>query len=148
MKAMATYTVQQWKEDNWQVLSNEVKMTKASVEYALKGEIEAKATVEYLMYYQFFDAKDPHKSSAEYIGQMYIEGKVAGKNGSFAVEDSGIFEGGAAQSTFRILEGSGTGQLKGIRGTGKYKADEKGYHFELEYELELSGNKAASPPRG
>ena len=135
MKATATYTVQQWKEDAWQVISLEVKLTKASVEYVLKGDIDAKAKVEYLMYYNYFDAKDPHKSSAEYVGMMHIEGKIAGKTRSFAADDSGLFEGGAAYSTLRILEGSGTGALKGIKGTGKYRADKDNYYFELEYEL-------------
>jgi len=135
LKSTATYTVQDWKEETWQTLSPEVKMTKASVVFALKGDIEAKVTVEYLMFYEYFDAKDPHTSSAEYIGQMHLDGKVSGKSGCFALEDSGFFEGGAAQSTLRILEGSGTGAFKGIKGTGKYRADQKGGQFELDYEL-------------
>lgn len=112
LKATATYSVVTWKEDTWQVLSPESKMTKASVEFSLKGEIEAKATEEYLMFYQYFDEKDPHKSSAQYIGLFYFEGRLGGKKGSFAAEDSGIFEGGAAFSTLRILEDSGTGELR------------------------------------
>jgi len=135
LKATATYSVVQWKEDPWQTISPEMRMTKASVEYALKGDIEAKVTEEYLMFYEYFDAKDQHKSSAEYIGMMRLEGKVAGKSGSFALDDSGFFEGGAAFSTLRILDGSGTGELKGITGTGKYRADPKGNQFELEYQL-------------
>jgi hypothetical protein len=135
LKATATYTVKQWKEEAWQTLSPEVKLTKASVEFALTGEIEAKVTEEYLMFYSYFDEKDPHKSSAEYIGMMHLAGKVAGKSGSFALDDSGLFEGGSAYSTLRILEGSGTGDLKGIKGTGKYRADQKGSHFELEYDF-------------
>ena len=135
LKATATYNVEKWKEEDWQSISPEMKMTKASVEFALKGDIEAKVTEEYLMYYESFDSKDPHKSSAEYIGMLRLEGKLAGKSGTFAADDSGFFEGGAAFSTLRILEGSGTGELKGIKGTGKYRADQKGSHFELEYEL-------------
>jgi hypothetical protein len=135
LNATATYSVEKWKEADWQTISPEMKMTKASVEFTLKGGIEGKVTEEYLMYYESFDSKDPHKSSAEYIGMLRLEGKVGGKSGTFAADDCGFFEGGAAFSTLRILEGSGTGELKGIKGTGKYRADQKGSHFELEYEL-------------
>lgn len=134
-QAKATYKVLNWKEDNWKEISPEVKITKASVEFGLEGEITGKATVEYLMYYSYFDSKDPHKSSAEYIGMMHIEAKIQGKSGGFSVDDSGIFEAGTAYSTIRILEGSGTGDFKTIRGTGKYRANQEGNHFELEYEL-------------
>jgi len=134
-KAKATYKVEKWSEETWQTISPEVKMTKASVEFKLEGEIVGKAVVEYLMYYPYFDAKDPHKSSAEYIGLMHIDGKLNGKSGSFAVDDSGIFEVGTAYSTLRILEGSGTGELKGIKGNGKYRANQEGNHFEVDYEF-------------
>ena len=134
-QAKATYKVDQWREDNWQEISPEVKVTKASVEFVLEGELAGKASVEYLMYYSYFDAKDPHKSSAEYIGMMRFDGKLKGKSGTFALDDSGIFEAGTAYSTLRILEGSGTGELKTIRGTGKYRANQEGSFFELDYEL-------------
>ncbi len=110
-------------------------MTKASVEFALVGDIECKASVEYLMFYKLFDAKDPHKSSAEYIGLMNLTGKINGKTGSFALEDHGTFTAGAAISKLSILEGSGTGELKGIKGTALYRADQKGSSFELNYDL-------------
>jgi len=133
LKAQATYSVQKWKEDNWRVISPESKMTKASVEYALKGAIECAEAVEYLMFYKYFDSKDPHKSSAQYVGLMNLMGKLDGKSGSFAVEDEGRFESGEAVSKLRILEGSGTGELKGIRGTGNYRAGPGGSSFELDY---------------
>jgi hypothetical protein len=66
---------------------------------------------------------------------MNLEGKLAGKSGSFAVEDIGVFEGGTAASALRIIEGSGTGELKGIKGSGAYRADQKSLHFELDYDL-------------
>jgi hypothetical protein len=135
LKAQATYTVQKWNEENWRVISPEVKLTKASVEYALKGSLEGTAAVEYLMFYKFFDSKDPHRSSAQYVGLMELDGKLDGKSGSFAVEDKGRFESGEAVSKLRVLEGSGKGELKGIKGTGKYLAGPQGGTFELDYEL-------------
>ncbi len=133
MEANATYSVEKWKEENWNVISPEVKMTKASVEFALTGEMECKATVEYLMFYKSFDSKDPHKSSAKYVGMMKLTGKINGKAGSFAIEDHGTFEAGVALSNLSILEGSGSGELRGIKGSGEYRAGQNGSSFKLNY---------------
>jgi hypothetical protein len=60
MKASATYTVKKWEEKPYDDISSD-KMTRASVEYALDGEIKGKAAVEYLMFYSHFDAQDQHR---------------------------------------------------------------------------------------
>ena len=133
MKAKGTYAVKKWEESNYQQLTPEKKITKASVEYGFSGEIEGKGLVEYLMFYSHFDPKDQHKSSASYVGLIYFVGTLLGKSGSFVIEDNGTFEDGTAKSTMRIAKGSGTGQLDGIYGNGGYLANREGYHIELEY---------------
>ena len=133
MKAKGTYTVKKWEEVSYQQITPEKKMTKASVEYTFSGEIEGKATVEYLMFYSHFDPKDQHKSSASYVGLIYFEGTLMGKAGSLVLEDKGAFEAGAAKSALQIANGSGAGQLEGIHGTGMYLANREGFHIELEY---------------
>jgi hypothetical protein len=136
MIAKGTYTVKKWEESGYQQVAPDKKMTKATVEYLLSGDIEGKASVEYLMFYSHSDPTDPHKSSASYVGLIYFDGTVSGTSGSFVLEDSGVFEDGSAKSTLRIASGSGTGPLQGIRGTGKYLANREGYHFELEYTID------------
>jgi hypothetical protein len=136
MKAEGTYTVKKWEEASYQQIALDKKMTKASVEYNLSGEIEGKASVEYLMFYSHSDPKDQHKSSASYVGLIHFDGTLLGKSGSCVLEDKGAFEGGEAKSTLRIAKGSGTGQLEGIRGIGMYLANREGYHFELEYSFD------------
>jgi hypothetical protein len=135
MKAQGTYTVKKWVENTYDQISPEMKMTRASIEYALSGEIEGIASVEYLMFYRHVDAKDQHKSSASYAGLLRFNGVVAGSQGSFVMKDDGTFDGGTAVSALRVCEGSGTGSLAGITGTALYRAGQEGYHFELEYTL-------------
>jgi hypothetical protein len=135
MRAKGTYTVKKWDETTCEQISPEMKTTRASVEYALSGEIEGKASVEYLMFYSHFDAKDQHNSTASYVGFILFNGVVAGRPGSFVMKDDGTFEAGSAVSALRISEGSGTGSLAGITGTALYRADQEGYHFELDYKL-------------
>lgn len=134
MKAKGTYSVTQWKEDTISEISPDMKLTRATVEYGLTGEIEGKATVEYLMFYSTFDAKDQHNSAATYVGLFRFEGKLAGKSGGFVMRDTGEFKGGSAYSTLRIEEGSGTGSLKGVTGHGFYRADREGIVIELDYQ--------------
>jgi len=135
MKAKGTYVVKKWEEKAYDKISSDMKMTKASVEYAMSGEINGKAFVEYLMYYKFFDIKDQHKSSASYIGLMRFVGKIRGNEGSFVIEDHGTFENGEANSTLKIVADSGLGRFKGIQGTGNYSADQNGIQIELDYNI-------------
>ena len=135
MKTKGTYTVKKWEELTYQQIAPEMKMTKASVEYTFSGEIEGKASVEYLMFYRHFDPNDQHKASAAYVALLRFEGSLSGRSGSFVMIDNGTFEGGTANSDLQIAEGSGTGTLQGISGTGLYRANQDGFHFQLDYEL-------------
>ncbi|MBE0538945.1 MAG: DUF3224 domain-containing protein [Ignavibacterium sp.] len=135
MKTKGTYTVNKWDENLYEQISSEMKITKATVEYSMSGQINGKALVEYLMFYKYFDANDQHKSSAIYIGLIRFIGSVQGKEGSFVIEDRGTFENGAASSTLQIIAGSGMGELEGIKGTGRYSATQDGAQIELDYNL-------------
>ena len=135
MKAKAPYDVKKWQEETIQQIPPNMKMTKASVEFALRGEIEGTAAVEYLMFYTSVDPKEPHKSTASYIGLMRIYGKIAGKSGSFALADQGTFAAGIAKSSLKIIEGSGTGDFQRIKGSASYEATHTGANFELDYSL-------------
>ena len=133
MKATAIYSVKKWNEETYEKISDKMKMTKASVEYEFKGELEGTGTVEYLMFYKYFNEKDQHKSSATYLGLIRFTGKLSGKEGSFVIEDHGVFENGAADSNLKIIDGSGLDELKNIEGSGFYSADQNGFKFEIDY---------------
>ena len=128
--------MKKWEEKPYDDISSEIKMTRASVEYALDGEIKGKAAVKYLMFYSHFDAQDQHKAAAEYVGLVRFNGAVGGKSGSFVMQDTGSFEREAtASSALQIVEHSGTGELKGIKGKGSYQANKEGFRFEVDYDL-------------
>ena len=135
MRTEGTYTVKKWEESTYAQISAEMKATKASVEYVFSGEIDGRASVEYLMFYSHFDPKDQHNSSASYVGLIRFDGKLAGRSGDFVMTDNGTFEGGVANSSLHIAEGSGTGELRGINGTGMYRADRQGSRLELDYNV-------------
>lgn len=133
MKATATFSPTKWDEKPYEQVSPTMKMTKASVEFAFKGHLEGQSVTEYVMFYKDYDDRDLHKSTAVYIGLTRFKGKLNGKSGGFTMEDRGTFEGGVAASTSTIIPGSGTEELKGITGTAKSEATQKGSKCELEY---------------
>ncbi len=135
MKAKGTFTVKKWEEKDAEKISPEMKTTKAAVEYAFEGDAQGVASIDYLMFYKYFDPNDPHKASAIFVGLLQFSGKLLGKAGSFFVKENGVFENGSASSTYEIVAGSGLGELKQISGTGHYLADQAGSHFEFDYNL-------------
>lgn len=135
MQAKSTYTVKKWDEKPYEEISPTMKITKASVEFEISGDLTGKASVEYLMFYKHFDEKDQHKANAVYTGLIRFTGNINGKNGSFAMQDNGSFEDGTAKSILQIISGSGTEELKSISGSGNYIANQSGFNMELDYTL-------------
>jgi hypothetical protein len=135
VRAKGAFNINRWDERTLEQISENTKTTKASVGGLITGEIEASSSVEYLMYYKDSSPGDPHKAMAIYVGLMTITGSLNGKNGSFVVEDHGTFENSTASSILLIIPGSGMGDLKKIRGTGKYTAGIDGAFIEFEYQI-------------
>lgn len=135
MKLVGTYSVAKWDESPIRPDVDGMRVTRASVEFVFVGDIQGQAIVEYLMFYTNFDENDMHNSQAAYVGQIKIVGTVKEKSGSFALTDSGGFQGGVASSNVEIISGSGTGELSSISGTGSYVADATGCRWELDLEF-------------
>jgi hypothetical protein len=135
LRLSGTYSVSKWDEVPYRPDQDGIRYTKTSAKFVFTGDIEGFAFVEYLMFYSFFDEVDMHKSVAQYVGHLKIEGKIKEKSGSFVLTDSGTFEDGVASSDVDIITGSGTGELRGIIGLGSYQADEKGCRWELDVQL-------------
>ena len=117
MKTTATFTPTKWDEEPCVDLPKPMRVTKASVEFAFKGSFEGTGQTEFVMFYTVYDEKDPHASTAVYVGVTCMSGTLNGKKGSFALEERGTFEGGSAKSASTIVTGSGTEELKSIRGS-------------------------------
>lgn len=94
-----------------------------------EGDLEGEATAELLT------ATTPD-GGAVYVALDRITGKLAGRSGSFVLHHRGIVSSDGAETDAGIVRGSGTGELRGLSGTGTIAVDEDGTHrLELEYEL-------------
>ena len=128
-RAEGTFTVTSWAEDTCQELDGKAKLTRATVGYRLSGDIEGDATWAALMFYR-------EDGTAEYTGLQYVTGQIAGRAGTCVMVAEGGYADGAARGTWRVIPGSGTGALAGLRGSGTSVAtSEPPGTFTLDYEL-------------
>ena len=128
--ANAGFSIKSWDEKPYSEGKDLPKMTRASVEKTFTGDIDGEGHVEYVMMYR-------SDGTAAFVGLERITGRIAGRNGSFVLQRTGVFEDGQAKESYSVVTGSGTGELRSLRGEGTssvgHAAD---YPFALNYELD------------
>ena len=128
--AKGRFAIKSWDEKPYSEGADLPKLTRASVVKTLTGDIEGEGQVEYLMMYRA-------DGTATFVGLERVTGKIDGRSGSFVLERRGAFEGGLANETYSVIDGSATGDLRGLRGSGSTSVGHGMEHpFELSYELE------------
>jgi hypothetical protein len=128
--ANSRFSIKRWDEKPYSEGDGLPKMTRASVDKTFTGDIDGEGHVEYVMMYR-------SDGTAAFVGLERITGRIAGRNGSFVLQRTGVFEDGQARESYSVVTGSGTGELRGLRGEGTsslgHAAD---YPFGLNYELD------------
>jgi hypothetical protein len=113
----AGFEIANWDETPFDEGVGVSKLTEALVAKNYSGDIDGTSTTKWLMAYA------PDKT-ATYVGIERIKGTIGGKRGSLVLMHDGAFEGGAATATLRVV--SGTDELAGASGSGKFRADPAG----------------------
>ena len=132
MKAQAkgTFEIKGWDEKPFNEMNGLPKLTRASVIKSYQGDITGDGTLEYLMMYR-------DDGSASFIGLERLVGSIGGRSGSFVLQHSGIFKEGVATVTLVVVPGSGTGDLRGLRGNGEFAVGhQQPYSMTLDYDFE------------
>src|SRR3954453_6993587 len=113
--ANATFQVTGWDEQPFVELDGGGKLTQATVQQAISGDIEGSSDVRWLMAYTADDR-------AEFVGVQVVEGSLGGRDGAFVLRSVGTFDGKEGVGDLPVVDGSGTGALRGITGTGRFVA--------------------------
>ena len=113
----ARFEISNWDETPFDEGVGVSKLTEALVDKKYSGDIDGTSTTKWLMAYA------PDKT-ATYVGIERIKGTVGGKRGSLVLLHDGTFADGAATATLRVV--SGTDELSGATGGGKFRADPAG----------------------
>ncbi len=128
--ANARFAIKSWDEKPYSEGPELPRLTRATVTRTFTGDIEGEGQVEYLMMYR-------SDGSAAFVGLERVVGRIAGKAGSFVLQRTGLFEGGQAKESYSVISGSGTGELRGLRGEGMSAVGHGNEHpLTLNYELE------------
>ncbi|MFD7918280.1 DUF3224 domain-containing protein [Streptomyces sp. NPDC059740] len=108
------------------------RLAHAGVTNSFTGGIEAPATTcEYTITYVTARA-------GTFTGMQVLTGRLDGREGTFVAEERGGFgEDGIVRCTFEVVPGSGTGALRGLRGTGTYVARPGAPSVEYAFTYEL-----------
>ncbi|HEY6854411.1 MAG TPA: DUF3224 domain-containing protein [Gemmatimonadales bacterium] len=127
--ANARFALKSWDEKPYSEGADVPKMTRASVTKTFTGDLAGDGQVEYLMMYR-------SDGSATFVGLERFVGRVGARTGSFVLQRTGVFEDGQAKESYSVVPGSGTGQLRGLRGEGTSSVGHGAEHpFTLSYEL-------------
>lgn len=118
--ARAVFTIKSWDEKPWLQLDGGVKFTRASVVKSYQGDVTGDASWESLMYYRA-------DGTAVFTGLERVDGTLAGRRGSFVLQASGEYRDGTARCEASVVPGSGSGELRGLRGVLRYAATHADY---------------------
>lgn len=134
MQATGTFEKVTWDEAPYEEHDDGQKLTRAKITNRFAGEISGDSTLEYLMVY-------PNDEHASFVGLERIDGRIGERRGTFVLQHQGVYDG-LVKATWFVVPGSGTGDLRGLRGDGGYlwdgsRGDEVSYS--LDYEIDVDG---------
>jgi hypothetical protein len=127
--AKASMRISSWEESAYSTVSG-TSLAQADSPATFTGDLEGSSKVRTLLVY-------PAGAAPSFIAHQTFEGSLHGRTGSFVLEQSGRFEDDAAHVTWKVVPGSGTGELAGLSGAGGYVAPTgtESIDVELTYEL-------------
>jgi hypothetical protein len=127
--AEGTFTVKAWDEHPYAEPGDGTKHTKATMTFDFAGDIAGEGVSETVMYYRA-------DGTAVYTGLQRMTGQLAGRDGGFVLQADGEYAGGAARTRWQVVDGSGSGALAGLSGSGlAVAATGPGGTFTFDYEL-------------
>ena len=129
-QAKATFDIKSWDEKPYNEIEGSPKLTRASVAKSYQGDIEGEGKVEYLMMYR-------SAASASFTGLERVTGSIGGRSGSFVLQHTGAFEDGVAKVSLAVVQGSGTADLRGLKGEGEFSVGHQPpFAMTLDYQFE------------
>lgn len=115
-RAEAVITVAKYEPVPYETPATGPSLARIHVEETFSGDIEGDGVVEFL---QAAGAD----GSASFVGLERVTGKVAGREGTFLLQDAGTVAGSVVDGVWFVVPGSGTGELAGLRGEGGFRAN-------------------------
>ena len=100
-----------------------------SIDKEIHGDLEATTKGE------MFSGGDYKLGAAGYVAIEEVTGSLAGKKGTFALQQMATMDKNGQKMNVVVVPGSGTGELKGISGTFTITIADGKHSYDLDYEL-------------
>lgn len=114
-KLKGQFKVQDWNEDEIERLGPAGRVCRATISQKYEGDLKGEGKIEYLMGYS-----DQHH--ANFVGIERLKASIDGREGSLALQITGTYDGERAQGKSKVIPGTGTDGLEGLRGSGEFEA--------------------------
>jgi uncharacterized protein DUF3224 len=129
-RATSVITVHKYEPSAYDESAEGPALTRIHVEESFSGDITGDGVVEFL---QAAGAD----GSASFVGIERVTGQIAGRQGTFLLQDAGTVAGNIVSGDWFVIPRSGTGQLAGLRGEGGFRANlGEGAQVHLDYWFE------------
>ncbi len=129
-RASAVITVRKYEPSAYDEPADGPVLTRIHVEESFSGDIQGEGVVEFLQ-------AGRADGSASFAGLERVTGELAGREGTFVLQDAGTVDGSIVSGDWFVVPGSGTGQLAGLRGYGGFRANlGEGAQVHLDYWFE------------
>ena len=126
-RAEAVITVHKYEPSAYDKPADGPVLTRIHVEETFTGDIEGDGVVEFLQ-------AGHADGSASFAGIERVTGRLAGRQGTFLLQDAGTVQDNIVSGDWFVVPGSGTGQLTGLRGEGGFRANlGEGAQVHLDY---------------
>jgi hypothetical protein len=104
-------------------------LSRYSIDKQIHGDLEATTKGE------MFSGGDPRQGAAGYVAIEVVTGTLAGKHGSFALQQMATMDANGLKLTAVVVPGSRTGELKGIAGSFTIHIEDGHHSYDLDYTL-------------
>ncbi len=115
IRANALITVHKYEPAAYDEPAEGPALTRIHVEESFSGDIAGAGVVEFLQAARADGA-------ASFVGIERVSGSVGGRAGTFLLQDAGTVNGNIVSGDWSVIQGSGTGELSGLRGEGGFRA--------------------------
>lgn len=128
MRATGNFEITAWEQTDYDEGAAGPKLSRATVRKTFQGELAGESAAELLM---CGDAE----GGIVYTALERVTGRVGDRSGNFLLLHGAMRGIDTTESSGRVVPDSGTGELRGLRGTVAIRHDEQGATFTLDYDF-------------
>jgi hypothetical protein len=123
----ANFEITGWDETRYDEPAEGPPLARATVRKRFSGPLEATSVAELLL--------AQGEAGAGYLASERVDGALEGRRGTFVIQHGGVGDETGQHAFGHVVPGSGTGELRGLRGEAVFAHDDAGARLTLTFIL-------------